>query len=134
MANAGKYDKYFYFRSEADEDDDDDSAASVMVPVKNITGIEPFSAITNIRVWFESEQDTSTALGLGLQNGHVDLTVTRGKLKEVMQVLVSAMNAGPHSDGVTVIADDATTDYDGTTRKATYLHPDITACSAININ
>ena len=30
-------------------------------------------------------------------------------------------------------ADDATTDYDGTTRKATYLHPDITACSAINI-
>tara|TARA_R110002020_G_scaffold102448_1_gene240585 strand:+ start:1902 stop:2303 length:402 start_codon:yes stop_codon:yes gene_type:complete len=133
MANAGKYDKYFYFRGRGDEDDDDDSESSVMVPVCKITGMEPFNAITNIRVWFESEQNT-TAIGLGLQNGHIDLTVTRGKLKEVMQTLVSAMNAGPHSDGVTVIADIVTTDYDGTTRKKKFLHPDITSVSTISIN
>ena len=133
MANAGKYDKYFYFRAVADEDNDDDSLASVMVPVNKITALEPSSAITNIRVWFESELNTHVQDKVSLQNGYVDLTCTRGKLKEVMATIVAAMNAGPHSDGVTVIADDATTDYDGTTRKATYLHPDITACSAINI-
>ena len=133
MANAGKYDKYFYFRAVADEDDDDDSAASVMVPVNKITALEPSSAITNIRVWFESELNTLTQDRVSLQNGYVDLTCTRGKLKEVMSTLVSAMNAGPHSDGVTIIADDVTTDYDGTVRLAKYLHPDITAWGAINI-
>ena len=133
MANAGKYDKYFYFRAVTDEDDDDDSADSVMVPVNKITGLEPNSAITNIRVWFESMLDKNTQDRVSLQNGYVDLTVTRGKLKEVMATLVSAMNAGPHSDGVTVIADDTTTDYDGTVRSGKYLHPDITACGAINI-
>jgi len=110
MANAGKYDKYFYFRA-----------------------LEPSSAITNIRVWFESELNTHVQDKVSLQNGYVDLTCTRGKLKEVMATIVSAMNAGPHSDGVTVIADDVTTDYDGTLRSAKYLHNDITACSAINI-
>ena len=133
MANAGKYDKYFYFRAVADEDDDDDSAASVMVPVNKITALEPNSAITNIRVWFESELNTVKEDKVSLQNGYVDLTCTRGKLKEVMSSIVSAMNAGPHSDGITVIADDTTTDYDDTTRAGKYLVSDITACSAINI-
>ena len=133
MANAGKYDKYFYFRAVADEYDDDDSAASVMVPVNKITALEPNSAITNIRVWFESELNTVKEDKVSLQNGYVDLTCTRGKLKEVMSSIVSAMNAGPHSDGITVIADDTTTDYDDTTRAGKYLVSDITACSAINI-
>lgn len=133
MANAGKYDKYFYFRAVADEDDDDDSADSVMVPINKITALEPNSAITNIRVWFESELNTVKEDKVSLQNGYVDLTCTRGKLKEVMASIVSAMNAGPHSDGITVIADDTTTDYDGTTRGGKYLVSDITACSAINI-
>ena len=133
MANAGKYDKYFYFRAVADEDDDDDSAASVMVPVNKITALEPSSGISNIRVWFESELNTVKEDKVSLQNGYVDLTCTRGKLKEVMSSIVSAMNAGPHSDGITVIADDTTTDYDDTTRAGKYLVSDITACSAINI-
>ena len=133
MANAGKYDKYFYFRAVDDEDADDDSAASVMVPVNKITALEPNSAITNIRVWFESELNTVKEDKVSLQNGYVDLTCTRGKLKEVMSSIVSAMNAGPHSDGITVIADDTTTDYDDTTRAGKYLVSDITACSAINI-
>ena len=133
MANAGKYDKYFYFRAVADEDDDDGDDASVMVPVNKITAIEPNSAGTNCRIWFESEMNKLTQDRVSLQNGYVDLTVTRGKLKEVIAAIVSAMNAGPHSDGVTVIADDATTDFDGTTKAAKYLNADITACGAINV-
>ena len=133
MGNTAKYDKYFYFRAVTDEDNDDDQAASVMVPVNKITALEPNSAITNIRVWFESEANYAMVQDrVSLQNGYVDLTITRGKLKEVMEAIVAAMNAGPHSDGVTVIADDVTTDFLGTTRPATYIHPDITACSAVS--
>jgi len=41
------------------------------------------------------------------------------------------MNAGPRqSDGVTVIADDSTTDYDNTTRQAVYFSH-ITDCGTI---
>ena len=57
MGNSAKYDKYFYFRSATDEDDDDAAVNSVMVPVKNITGMEPYGAITNVRVWFENAND-----------------------------------------------------------------------------
>ena len=45
--------------------------------------------------------------------------------------MVQAMNDGPHSDGITVIADDTTTDFDGTTRSAVYFHQNVTACAAI---
>ena len=136
MGNSAKYDKYFYFRSAADEDDDDAAVNSVMVPVKNITGMEPYGAITNVRVWFENTTDPTLA-GSGSfdatsgNQGYVDLTVTRGKLKEVISKIASATNAGPHTDGVTVIADDSTTDYDGSLRAGKYIHNDITACEDI---
>ena len=135
MANTGQYDKYFYFRSVTDEDDDDAATNSVMVPTKNITGLEPYDAITKIRVWFENQTDHSVAGGsfdktAGRQS-YADLTVTRGKIKDVMAEIVQAINAGPHHDGVTVIADDVTTDFDGTTRNAVYLSNDITACEDI---
>mgnify|MGYP003644041048 FL=1 len=44
-----------------------------------------------------------------MQNEYVTLTVTLGKLKEVMAQLVQVMNSGPHSDGFIVIADNVTT-------------------------
>ena len=37
------------------------------------------------------------------------LTVTRGRLKQVTEEIVAAMNAGPNHDGVTVIYDAMTT-------------------------
>ena len=135
MGNRSMYDKYFYFRSVADEDDDDAMVNSVMVPVKNITGMEPYDAITKIRVWFENITEPKVAGGsfdkISGNQGYADLTVTRGKIKEVMAEIVSAMNSGPHHDGVTVVADDTTTDYDGTTRAAVYLSADITAVEDI---
>ena len=93
--------KYFYFRDVTDEIDDDDASASIVVPVENITGIGPGS-ITTLNVFFKNAKNDPS-------NDYVTLTVTRGRLKEVMQELVSAMNSGPHSDGFVVVADDVTT-------------------------
>ena len=94
--------RYFYIRDVADEVNDDDHGTSVMVPVKNITGIGAGSAITELDVWFRSGKNES-------HSSKARLTVTRGKLKEVTAAIVSAMNAGPHHDGVTVLADICTT-------------------------
>ena len=94
--------RYFYFRDVADEVNDDDASASVMVPVRNITAIGPGSAITNLDIWFQSGKNES-------HQSNARLTVTRGKLKQVTEEIVSAMNAGPNHDGVTVIYDAMTT-------------------------
>jgi ABC-type antimicrobial peptide transport system ATPase subunit len=59
------------------------------------------------------------------------LNVTAGKAKDVLVAIAEAANGHPHSDGVVVIADDATTDYDGTTKAAVYVHSGITSCGAI---
>ena len=93
--------KYFYFRDVTDEIDDDDASASIVVPVSNITGIGPAS-ITTLNVFFKNAKNEPS-------NDYVTLTVTRGRLKEVMQELVAAMNSGPHSDGFVVVADNVTT-------------------------
>ena len=94
--------RYFYFRDVADEVNDDDASASVMVPVRNITAIGPGSAITNLDIWFQSGKNES-------HQSNARLTVTQGKLKQVTEEIVSAMNAGPNHDGVTVIYDAVTT-------------------------
>ena len=94
--------RYFYFRDVADEANDSDDGASCMVPVKNITAIGPGNAITNLDIWFTSGKNES-------HMSNARLTVTRGKLKQVTEQIVSAMNAGPHHDGVTVIYDAMTT-------------------------
>ena len=90
--------RYFYFREVADEINDDGYSKSVMVPVKNITAIGPGTAITELDVWFVSGKNESHATV-------ARLTVTRGKMKQVTEEIVSAMNAGPNHDGVTVLAD-----------------------------
>ena len=120
-----KYDNYFYFRTVADEDDDDDSAASAMVPVNKIQGIGAAST-TSIQIFYDSPRNESVA-------SSVILNINAGKMKKVIHSLISAVNKGPHSDGVTVIADDVTTDFDGTLRNAVYLDPDITSCGAITV-
>ena len=93
--------RYFYFRDVADEANDSDDGTSVMVPVKNITGIGPASTET-MNIWFQSGKNES-------HQSNALLTVTKGKLKQVTEEIVSAMNAGPNHDGVTVIYDAMTT-------------------------
>ena len=90
--------RYFYFRDVADEANASDDGASVMVPVKNITAIAPGTAITELDVLFTSGKNET-------HQSNARLTVTRGKLKQVTEEIVSAMNAGPNHDGVTVIFD-----------------------------
>ena len=53
-------DRYFYFRDVADEIDDDDNSASVMVPVKNITGIAPGGSITTLNLYYKNVKNECT--------------------------------------------------------------------------
>jgi len=93
--------KFFYFRDATNEDADLSAAVSATVPVNRITGITVAST-TTINIWFKSLKNE-------IANEYVTLTVTLGKLKEVMAQLVQTMNGGPHSDGFVVIADNVTT-------------------------
>ena len=125
--------KYLYFRTVADEDDDDAAADTLALPARRIVAMAP-SADTTITVWFESVNNMHTAGDneLVLKDSAV-ITVTAHRHKKVLQSIVRAINGGPHSDGFIVVADDTTTDYDGTTRAAVYIDNDITAMAAITI-
>ena len=128
--------KYFYFRTEADEDADDDIARSVMFPVDNLVGMYP-TGNTALTLTFKpvlrnvsDGQDGNVA-----NNDTIILNISSNQAREVMFAIARAANAtGPqYSDGVIVVADDATTDYDGTTKAAVYLDSNITTCGAIAI-
>ena len=125
--------KYLYFRTVADEDDDDAAGDTLALPARRIVAMAP-SADTTITVWFESVNNMHTAGDneLVLKDSAV-ITVTAHRHKKVLQSIVRAINGGPHSDGFIVVADDTTTDYDGTTRAAVYLDDDISAMAAITI-
>ena len=125
--------KYLYFRTVADEDDDDAAADTLALPARRIVAMAP-SADTTITVWFESVNNMQTdgANELGLKDSEV-ITITAHRHKKVLQSIVRAINGGPHSDGFIVVADDTTTDYDGTTRDAVYIDNDISAMAAITI-
>ena len=130
--------KYFYFRTEADEDADDDKAVSAMIPVDRFRGAIPSNSSAGtsanvITLFFESALNMA---GAG-QNGEiiiqdtVVLNVTVGQAKNVLVAIAEAANGHPHSDGVVVIGDDATTDFDGSTKAAVYVHSGITSVGAI---
>tara|TARA_R100001460_G_scaffold94188_1_gene136233 strand:+ start:1665 stop:2045 length:381 start_codon:yes stop_codon:yes gene_type:complete len=89
--------RFFYFRDVPDEANDVNDGTSVMVPVKNIRGIAPAST-TTLDVWFISGKNETHA-------SNARLTVTQGKLKQVTEQIVSAMNSGPRQDVVTVVYD-----------------------------
>ena len=130
--------KYFYFRSEAAVGDDDDIATSVMIPVDAVKAMYPTSN-TALTITFEPgirvRGEGANATGNWTNNDSVILTIKSNQAKEVMTAIARAANAGgtAYSDGVIVVADDATTDYDGSTKAAVYLDPNITACGAIAI-
>ena len=130
-----KYDKYWYFTTEAYEDDDDDADASVMLPVKNIVSMIPTST-TAMKVYFKqpTTDAPTTESNVTGQYGSVALTIIQGKVRDTIADLVALINAGPrHSDGVKVIADDSTVEYGGAAgSKATVYFSNITACGNIN--
>ena len=128
--------KYFYFITEADEDDDDDIARSLMIPVDNLMGMYPTSN-TALTLTFKpvlrnvsDGQDGNVA-----NNDTVILNISSNQAKVCITAIARAANASgtAYSDGVIVVADDATTDYDGTTKDAIVLDSNITSCGAIAI-
>ena len=110
--------KYFYFRDEADEADDDDISTSIAIPVDSICGVVPV-AITTLVLYVKK---------YGLVNDQkITLTVTRGKLQEVMNEIVSQINGYTHSKApLTVMCDAVTTDYDASTRSTVFFSEDVT--------
>jgi len=111
--------KYFYFRDVADEDNDDDILSSIAIPIDSIAGVVPV-AITTLEVYLKKQ-------GL-VGNTKVTLTVTRGKLQEVMAEIVSQMNGYTHNKApLKVMCDAVTTDYDATTRSTVFFSEDVTA-------
>jgi hypothetical protein len=129
-----KYDKYWYFRTVADEDDDDDVQRSITIPVAHITSMYPNSA-TSIVIRFKQPTSELPPSEIASNKfGRVTLTTAdQANRRELMQLLVSTMTSSDRDNptGITVIADDTTTDYDGSTRSAKYISPTITACGGI---
>jgi len=112
--------RFFYFRPEATIGNDDAQGDSFMVAVEDITGMEATGA-TALDIYFVSQNNVASGhQGQVVTSDKVTLTVTTETQKSVMKALVQSMNAGPHSDGITVVADDV---------NSTYLVPEITACA-----
>ena len=132
--------KYLYFRTVADEDDDDGDTASggvaptsIAIPASSIVGIAP-SAAGTVTIWFQSARNRiAGATGEEVIKDSVVLNVTGHRHKKVMDAIITSINAGPHSDGWIVVADDMTTNAADATVAANYIHRDLTSCGAINL-
>ncbi len=118
--------KFFYFRDVADEADDDDISASIAIPVDSIAGIVPV-AITTLELYLNKEG--------AVNNQKVTLTVTRGKLQEVMQEIVAYANGYTYNKAPLQIMGDAATTTHGTSsvegndkaKSAIFFSEDVTA-------
>ena len=118
--------KYFYFRDVADEDADDDILSSIAIPVDSVAGVVPV-AITTLELYLKKN---------GLVNDQkVTLTVTRGKLQEVMHQIAQHINGYGHSKApLTIMGDAATTTVNASsiegndkTKDAIFFSNDVTA-------
>ena len=114
--------RYFYFRNPSAITDDDNITDSLIIPVKNITGMQA-PTDTTIKIYFESTGRQDGGIPGIIYNDSITLTTSSGKRKLVMRALAEATNAGPHHDGVMIIADDVT---------GTYLIPEIESVSAVS--
>ena len=118
--------KYFYFRDVADENDDDAITDSIAIPVDSICGVVPV-AITTLVLYVKK---------YGLVNDQkITLTVTRGKLQEVMAEIASAINGYTHNKAPLTVMGDAATTTHGTssvegndnTKASIFFSDDVTA-------
>ena len=118
--------KYFYFRDVANEDADADISASIAIPVDSIAGVVPV-AITTLELYLKIN---------GLVNDQkVTLTVTRGKLQEVMHEIAAYANGYGHNKAPLTVMGDAATTTHGTssvegnakTKDSIFFSRDVTA-------
>tara|TARA_Y100000593_G_C4047094_1_gene207905 strand:- start:57 stop:491 length:435 start_codon:yes stop_codon:yes gene_type:complete len=137
--------KYFYFRTVADQDNDDAAADSLMVPVENLVGIEPHNssngtAANNLRLYFKSlNNDYSPTTTDFIIRDIVNINITAGKSKQVIEAIGNAIAGGVHTDGIIVVADDVTTTHETSSAGADetvvgkVLDSGITSCGDITI-
>ena len=116
--------RYWYFRNPtAIGDDDAVTGDSIMVPVEDLVGFQA-PTDTTIDIYFKPQLSAAGGVPGAIINDSVKLTVDTAKRKEVMKALAGATNHGPHSDGITVIADDVT---------STYLISEISAVAGVTV-
>ena len=133
-------DKYLYFRTQADQANDDGIDDSLYLPARQITAIVPTST-TAITIFFESMyNDQGGSDNEVVISDSVVINCTQGKVKQVMETLVRAINSNKlYGDGTITVADDVTTTYltsgagADETVDAKVLDSGITTCGAITI-
>ena len=133
-------DKYLYFRTQADQNDDDGIDDSLYLPARQIKALVPTST-TALTIFFESINNTYTGgANEVVISDSVVLNCTQGKVKQVMETLVRAINSNKlYGDGTITVADDVTTTYltsaagADETVNAKVLDAGITTCGAITI-
>ena len=133
-------DKYLYFRTQADQNDDDGIDDSLYLPARQIKAIVPTST-TALTIFFESMYNTYTGgANEVVISDSVVINCTQGKVKQVMETLVRAINSNKlYGDGTITVADDVTTTYltsaagADETVAAKVLDGGITTCGAITI-
>ena len=133
-------DKYLYFRTQADQNDDDGIDDSLYLPARQIKAIVPTST-TALTIFFESMYNTYTGgANEVVISDSVVVNCTQGKVKQVMETLVRAINSNKlYGDGTITVADDVTTTYltsaagADETVEAKVLDAGITSCGAITI-
>ena len=133
-------DKYLYFRTQADQADDDGIDDSLYLPARQITALVPTST-TALTIFFESMyNDQGGTDDEVVISDSVVVNCTAGKVKQVMEHLIRAINSNKlYGDGLITVADDVTTTYltssaaADETVDAKVLDAGITTCGAITI-
>ena len=107
-----KIENWLYFRTVTDEANDDgdtgstgQNPGSICIPASSVQSLEPVTD-TLLRFSFKNiiiPQDQDAHLKRALANGEtedaVKITVTQGKMKEVMEVIAQACNSYIHGTG-----------------------------------
>ena len=133
-------DNYLYFRTQADQNDDDGIDDSLYLPARQIKALVPTST-TALTIFFESMyNDQGGSDNEVVISDSVVVNCTAGKVKQVMETLVRAINSNKlYGDGTITVADDVTTTYltsaagADETVSAKKLDAGITTCGAITI-
>lgn len=116
--------KFLYFRAVSTIGDDDGINDSVLINVDKIRGveIETYSGDHYVNIWYDSlanDNNPNTYYKSRRDTTFVRILIdslSGTQRGSILKALAELTNAGPHDDGVVVVADDVT---------GTYWHPAI---------
>ena len=102
-----------------------DRPSSILVPASRFIHMQPNGSTSTLSLFFKPMKNNYHERH---RNDRVDLSIVVGDMQEAMDAITAAMNSNP-TDGVVVIADDTTTDFDGNFKLAESIHPSISISS-----